>query len=87
MDSILEGLSIAVKDKIGKCTSAKALWDKLKNIYMVEEVIKESEESDEKNERNSSNKNESSEDEDIIQEDQEKEPPEKEVASNKLDEG
>jgi hypothetical protein len=46
-----------MKRKIGKCTSAKELWEKLKNIYMVEEVIKTSEESDEKDERNSSNEN------------------------------
>jgi hypothetical protein len=33
MDFILEGLPDSVKDKVGKCSSAKELWDKLHNIY------------------------------------------------------
>jgi hypothetical protein len=33
MDFIMEGLPDSVKDKVGKCSSAKELWDKLHNIY------------------------------------------------------
>ena len=44
MEAILEGLSNAIKDKIRKCTPTKDIWDKLKNLYMVEEVIKAREE-------------------------------------------
>jgi hypothetical protein len=33
MDFILEGLYDSVKDKVGKCSSTKELWDKLHNIY------------------------------------------------------
>jgi hypothetical protein len=33
MDFILEGFPDSVKDKVGKCSSAKELWDKLHNIY------------------------------------------------------
>jgi hypothetical protein len=29
----MEGLPNSVKDKVGKCSSAKELWDKLHNIY------------------------------------------------------
>jgi hypothetical protein len=43
--------------KIQNYTSAKELWDKLKSHYMVEEVIKTSEESYEKYERKSCNDN------------------------------
>jgi hypothetical protein len=43
--------------KIQNYTSAKELWDKLKSHYMVEEVIKTSEESYEKYEINSCNDN------------------------------
>jgi hypothetical protein len=33
MDFILEGLPDSVKDKVGKCSSTKELWDKIHNIY------------------------------------------------------
>jgi hypothetical protein len=33
MDFILEGIYDSVKDKVGKCSSTKELWDKLPNIY------------------------------------------------------
>ena len=33
MDFILEILSDPVKDKVGKCSSTKYLWDKLHNLY------------------------------------------------------
>jgi len=33
MDFILEGLPVSVKDKVGKFSPAKKLWDKLHNIY------------------------------------------------------
>jgi hypothetical protein len=36
MDFILEGLSDLIKDKVGKCSSTKELWDKLHNIYFEE---------------------------------------------------
>jgi hypothetical protein len=29
----MEGLPISVKDKVGKCSLAKEIWDKLHNIY------------------------------------------------------
>jgi hypothetical protein len=34
MDFILEGLPDSVKEKEGKCSSTKELWDKLHNIYL-----------------------------------------------------
>jgi hypothetical protein len=36
MDFILEGLADLVKDKVGKCSLAKELWDKLHNLYFKE---------------------------------------------------
>jgi hypothetical protein len=33
MDFIFEGLYDSIKDKVGKCSPAKELWDKLHNIY------------------------------------------------------
>ena len=33
MDIILHRLSDPLKDKVGKCTSAKELWDKLEKFY------------------------------------------------------
>jgi len=33
MDFILEGLYDLVKDKVGKCSSTKEIWDKLHDIY------------------------------------------------------
>jgi hypothetical protein len=36
MDFILEGLSDPVKDKVGQCSSAKEIWDKLHNFYSKE---------------------------------------------------
>lgn len=83
MDVIMEGLVGSVKDKVGKCTSSIDLWDKMKSLYMIQEVIKASEDSNEKGESSLSNKNEPSEDEDMLQEYQEEEPPKKEEASNK----
>ena len=37
MDSILDGLPDDVKKKIGECNSAKELWDKIKDLYSVEQ--------------------------------------------------
>jgi hypothetical protein len=33
MDFIMEGLLDSIKDKVGKFSSAKEIWDKLHNIY------------------------------------------------------
>jgi hypothetical protein len=33
MDFILEGLPDSVKEKVGKCSSSKELWEKIQNIY------------------------------------------------------
>jgi hypothetical protein len=33
MDFIMEGFRDSIKDKVGKCSLAKELWDKLHNIY------------------------------------------------------
>jgi hypothetical protein len=33
MDFIWEGLPKPVREKVGKCSSAKELWDKLHDIY------------------------------------------------------
>jgi hypothetical protein len=33
MDFIMEGLCDSVKEKVGKCSSTKELWDKLHDIY------------------------------------------------------
>jgi hypothetical protein len=33
MDFIWEGLPNPVREKVGKCSSAKELWDKLHDIY------------------------------------------------------
>ena len=33
MDFIQEGLSNPVRENVGKCSSAKELWDKLHDIY------------------------------------------------------
>jgi hypothetical protein len=39
MDFILEGLPDSVKEKVGKCSSTKELWDKLHNLYFEESPI------------------------------------------------
>jgi hypothetical protein len=39
LDFILEGLPDSVKDKVGQCSSAKELWDKLHNLYFEESPI------------------------------------------------
>jgi hypothetical protein len=36
MDFILEGLCDSTKDKVGQCSSAKELWDKIHNLYFKE---------------------------------------------------
>jgi hypothetical protein len=33
MDFIWEGLPKLIREKVGKCSSAKELWDKLHDIY------------------------------------------------------
>jgi hypothetical protein len=33
IDLIFEGLYDSVKDKVGKCSSTKEIWDKIHNIY------------------------------------------------------
>jgi hypothetical protein len=33
MDFIMEGLCDSTKEKVGKCSSTKELWDKLHDIY------------------------------------------------------
>jgi hypothetical protein len=33
MDFIWEGLAKPVREKVGKCSSSKELWDKLHDIY------------------------------------------------------
>jgi hypothetical protein len=43
MDFILEGLPDSVKEKVGKCLSAKELWDKLHDLYFEESPITEPE--------------------------------------------
>jgi hypothetical protein len=39
MDFIWEGLPDLVREKVGKCSSAKELWDKLHNLYFKESPI------------------------------------------------
>ena len=39
MEAMLDGLPQFVKENIGKCISAKELWVKLENIYLVEQVV------------------------------------------------
>jgi hypothetical protein len=39
MDFIWEGLPDPVREKVGKCSSTKELWDKLHNIYFEESPI------------------------------------------------
>jgi hypothetical protein len=39
MDFIMEGLPDLVKEKVGKCSSAKEIWDKLHNLYSEESSI------------------------------------------------
>jgi hypothetical protein len=39
MDFIWEGLPDSIREKVGKCSSAKELWDKLHNIYFEESPI------------------------------------------------
>jgi hypothetical protein len=39
MDFIWEGLSDPVREKVGKFSLAKELWDKLHNIYSKESSI------------------------------------------------
>jgi hypothetical protein len=43
MDFILEGLPDSVKEKVGKCLSAKELWDTLHDLYFEESPIIEPE--------------------------------------------
>jgi hypothetical protein len=33
MDFIWEGLNNPVREKVGKCSSTKEIWDKLHNVY------------------------------------------------------
>ena len=42
--SILSGLYVYVKFKVGQCTPTKELWEKLQNIYIIEEVIEKNKE-------------------------------------------
>ena len=37
MASILDGLTNDVKEKIGECNSAREPWDKIKDLYSVEQ--------------------------------------------------
>jgi hypothetical protein len=39
MDAILDGLPDSVKVKVGQCSSAKEIWDKLHNIYSKESLL------------------------------------------------
>jgi hypothetical protein len=45
MDFFWEGLPYPLREKIGKCSSSKELWDKLHNVYSspitVSENVKE----------------------------------------------
>ena len=40
MESIWDGLSDKVKERMGRCTSAKELWDKLKNSTRLRRLMK-----------------------------------------------
>jgi hypothetical protein len=39
MDFIWEGIPNLVKEKMGKCSLAKEIWDKLHNLYFEESPI------------------------------------------------
>ena len=39
MDFIQEGLPNLIREKVGKCSSTKELWDKLHNLYFKESPI------------------------------------------------
>jgi len=42
MDFIWEGFPDPVREKVGKCSSTKELWDKLHNLYSKKSPITES---------------------------------------------
>jgi hypothetical protein len=39
LNAILSGLSESEKEKVGQCTSAKELWEKLQNAYSEESLL------------------------------------------------
>ena len=39
MDFIWEGLPDLVRENVGKCSSAKELWDKLHNLYSKDSLV------------------------------------------------
>jgi hypothetical protein len=39
MDFILEGFLDPVKDKVGKCSLAKEIWDKIHNLYLRNSIL------------------------------------------------
>jgi hypothetical protein len=39
MDGILDALPDSVKFKVGQCSSAKEIWDKLHNLYSKESPL------------------------------------------------
>jgi hypothetical protein len=39
MDTIMDGLLDSVKVKVGQCSSAKDLWDKLHNLYSMGSLL------------------------------------------------
>jgi hypothetical protein len=39
MDDILDGLPKSVKFKVGQCSSAKEIWDKIHNLYFNESPL------------------------------------------------
>jgi hypothetical protein len=41
LDFILEGFLDSIKNKVGQCSSAKELWDKLHNLYFEDSPITE----------------------------------------------
>ena len=43
IDTILDGLTDSVKSKVGSCASEKELWDKLEDLYAMEEAEEEEE--------------------------------------------
>ena len=47
IDTILDGLTDSVKSKVGSCTSAKEIWNKLQDLYAREEGEEEGEEFEE----------------------------------------
>jgi hypothetical protein len=66
MDFIWEGLPNPVREKVGKCPSAKELWDKLHDIYSSPNAYSENDKEDayiEQEERCSSCQTDSKEEE------------------------